>query len=61
MKDNWNPATSGSLADYRIQWAGKLFKLISPGTAGTGLKVNFDGGDMTDSYPFPDNFVMAGS
>jgi prepilin-type N-terminal cleavage/methylation domain-containing protein len=60
VRNDWNPAVSGSTQDYRIEWAGNIFRLLSPGTAGTGLKVNFDGADLGKPYAFPAGYTTAG-
>ncbi len=60
MRSDWNPAVSGSSSDYRLTWAGTVFKLLEPGTSGTGLKVDFEGGDLGKPYAFPADFVKAG-
>lgn len=57
----WNPVASSNTSDYRIKWKGTLFVLLTPGTPGSGLKVNFDAGDMGTPYTFPADFTMAGS
>ena len=45
VRPDWNPSTSSSEEDYRIQWAGQTFELLKPGTPGHGLKVDFQAGD----------------
>lgn len=60
VRNNWNPVTSTSTNDYRLVWTGSLYKLVSPGQAGNGLKVNFDGSDLGLPYNFPPSFSMAG-
>jgi type II secretory pathway pseudopilin PulG len=60
VRNDWNPAPSGSASDYRIVWAGTIFQLLEPGTAGTGLKVIFDGTDFGTPYAFPAGYTMAG-
>ena len=61
FRPNWNPVSSSSTADFRIKWTGRLFTLVSPGTTGTGLKVDFNNTDFTTNYQFPANYTMAGS
>lgn len=41
----WNPVASSSNEDYRIQWAGEIFVLLTPGTEGSGIKVDFQARD----------------
>ncbi len=48
---DYNPVPSSSADDYRLMWAGRIFKLLKPGAAGTGFKVVFDGSDMTPGTP----------
>jgi prepilin-type N-terminal cleavage/methylation domain-containing protein len=60
VRNDWNPATSSSVSDYRVVWTGSIFKLLEPGTAGTGLKVKFDGSDFGTPYAFPAGYTMAG-
>jgi prepilin-type N-terminal cleavage/methylation domain-containing protein len=60
VRNDWNPATSGSVSDYRVIWTGSIFQLLEPGAAGTGLKVNFDGSDLGTPYVFPNGYTMAG-
>lgn len=57
----WNPVVSSSTSDYRLKWKGTLFILLAPGTSGTGLKVDFNGGDMGTPYTYPANYKMAGT
>lgn len=61
IHNHWNPTASSNVNDYRLQWKGTLFGLLTPGTSGSGLKVVFDGGDLTTPYVFPSNFTLAGS
>lgn len=62
MRPDWNPVASDSTDDFRLQWTGTLWKLLTPGVAGSGLKVNFDGGsDITAAnYEFPEDFAPVG-
>lgn len=57
----YNPATSSSTQDYRLQWTGQMYKLLSPGDSGNGLLMNFDGTDFTTPFAFPPDFQMAGN
>lgn len=57
---HYNPKISGDSSDYRIVWNGRLFELLTPGEPGTGLKMVFDGSDLTEPFNFPPNFQMAG-
>jgi type II secretory pathway pseudopilin PulG len=52
----YRPGNSSSTADYRIAWTGVCFRLIKPGTSGTGIKVVFDGTDMRDPEPLDPNY-----
>lgn len=60
MRNDWNPAISSNTADHRLVWTGTLYKLVEPGQTGTGLKVNFEGGDLGTPFVFPPGFTMAG-
>lgn len=57
---HYNPLISSDPGDYRLVWNGQLYQLRSPGEAGVGLKMVFDGSDLTDPFLFPPNFQMAG-
>lgn len=56
----YRPDTSSNSEDYRIQWSGTMFKLLTPGQSGTGLLVAFDGSDMKTPFPFTDSFRPLG-
>lgn len=60
LANNWTPVISDNTEDYRIVWAGKLFKLVYPGTFGAGVKVDFDGASLSTPFNFPSDFTMAG-
>lgn len=60
LDPRYNPLTSSSIDDYRLRWSGKLYELLKPGTAGSGLLINFEGTDFTTAFQFPPNFRMAG-
>lgn len=60
VRNDWNPAISSNQTDFRLMWTGTLYKLLPPGTSGTGLKVVFDGSDLGTPFEFPPNFTMAG-
>ncbi len=57
---HYNPKISSGSSDYRLTWNGRLYELIRPGSPGTGLKMVFDGSDLTMPFQFPPNFQMAG-
>lgn len=57
----YNPATSSNTKDYRLQWSGQMYRLLSPGDSGNGLLMNFDGTDFTTPFAFPPDFQMAGN
>ncbi len=61
MRNDWNPETSTSDTDWRIQWTGSSWKTLYPGETGAGIKVNFDGTDLGTPFTFPDNFKPVGS
>ncbi|MEZ0275027.1 MAG: type II secretion system protein [Roseimicrobium sp.] len=60
LRTDWNPDGSTSLSDYRIVWSGVMYTLVLPGQPGTGIRVNFDGTDITTPFIFPPGFTMAG-
>ena len=60
VRSDWNPAISSATTDYRLVWTGTLYKLVEPGTAGKGLKIDFTGSDLGVPYDFPPNFSLAG-
>lgn len=60
VRNDWNPASSGSNNDYRLVWSGTLFRLVTPGQSGTGLKVVFDASDLGQPYVFPPDYTEAG-
>ena len=57
MKLDWIPATSNVTSDYRIVWSGSYWKLVKPGEAGAGLKVNFDAGDTGVNFSHEADFL----
>lgn len=61
FRTNWNPSTSSSAEDYRIEWTGSAWQLLEPGTDGAGIKVVFDGSDLTTPFVFPAVFTPVGS
>lgn len=61
MKPDWNPAMSSSSSDYRAEWTGSSWRLLQPGTAGSGLKIVFDGSDLGTPYVHAAGFEPVGS
>ncbi len=61
MKTDWNPSTSSISGDYRAEWTGASWRLLEPGTAGSGLKIVFDGSDLGTPYVHVSGFVPVGS
>lgn len=57
----WNPSGSSSSTEFRVRWNGFEFDLLPPGTAGTGLKLTFDGTDHTTPYAFPNDYKPEGA
>ena len=45
VRPDWNPIASSSADDYRLQWGGQIYQLLKPGTAGQGIKVDFQATD----------------
>lgn len=56
----YNPAVSSSADSYRLRWTGRNYELLKPGTAGSGILMDFEGADFTAPFAFPPNFRMAG-
>lgn len=56
----YRPRTSTSSNDYRLQWNGRRFELLRPGTAGSGLLVEFDGSDYGEPRVYPPDFTTNG-
>jgi len=56
----YNPPTSSLVTDYRARWTGRMYELLRPGQTGLGIKIVFDGSDLTTAFVFPPNFQMAG-
>ncbi len=60
ISPSYNPLLSSDADDYRIRWTGRMYELIRPGENGMGIRMVFDGSDMTEAFKFPPNFQMAG-
>jgi hypothetical protein len=60
MDPRYNPVASNSVSLHRLRWNGKMYELLKPGQAGTGLLMDFEGTDFTTAFVFPPNFKMAG-
>lgn len=60
MRPDWNPDTTSDTAYYRIQWNGSLFALLPPGSPGLGIKLMFDGSDITTPFVFPPGYNPGG-
>jgi type II secretory pathway pseudopilin PulG len=50
----WDPSTSDDIETHRIRWNGRGYTLLEPDTAGTGLRVRFDGLDQGQTVDFGD-------
>jgi type II secretory pathway pseudopilin PulG len=61
MRTDWNPVTSDSDEDYRVEWTGSSWRLLQPGTVGSGLKILFDGSDLGTPYVHASDFQPIGS
>lgn len=57
VRPNFNPVGSSSADDYRVRWNGRVFTLVVPKTAGTGLKVNFQAKDYGANHTFPPGYT----
>ncbi len=60
LDPRYRPKTSASDKDYRLQWNGRRFELLRPGTAGSGLLVAFDGSDYGEPRVYPPDFTTNG-
>lgn len=60
LRQDWNPVATTNTTEFRLVWAGRLFRLLEPGTPGLGLKVDRNGADYGADFVHPPNFVMAG-
>ncbi|GEP44978.1 type II secretion system protein [Brevifollis gellanilyticus] len=56
----YRPKTSASDKDFRLQWNGRRFELLRPGTTGSGLLVAFDGSDYGEPRVYPPDFSTNG-
>jgi len=57
----YRPRGSSSANDFRMRFNGVRFELLLPGSAGTGLKIEFDGSDFGPPRTFPPTFRPFGS
>lgn len=57
MRTDWNPVPSDKSNDYRAEWDGASWRLLTPGTSGAGLKIVFDGSDLGTPYVHPNDFA----
>ena len=60
VRPDYQPSLSTSADDYRIVWTGSRFKLLRPGTPGSGIKVVFDGSDYGTPFVYPPNYSSSG-
>ncbi len=56
----YSPASSSLDSTYRLRWTGRIFELLKPGKAGTGLLMNFDGTDFGEPVVFSPDFDASG-
>ena len=61
MRPDWNPSTSNDTEDYRITWNGSAWRLLEPGSAGSGLRLLFDGSDLGTSVVHGADFSPVGA
>jgi hypothetical protein len=61
IEPRYRPKTSSSVNDFRLRWTGRRFELLRPGTAGSGLKVVFDGSDIGEPWEYPANWNPMGN
>ena len=60
VSPRYRPEASSSSEDYRLMWTGTMFKLLTPGQSGTGLKVPFDGSDLGQAWIQPPDWAPYG-
>ncbi len=60
-KIDWNPTTSSNDQHYRAEWTGSTWRLLKPDTAGSGLRIIFDGSDLGTVYVHDPAFTPIGS
>jgi len=46
MRPDWKPTASNDTDDYRLVWSGSYWKMVKPGIAGAGLRVDFQTSDI---------------
>lgn len=56
----YRPANTADVQTYRLRWTGRLYELLPPGRAGTGLLMDFDGRDFTTPFSYPESYRMSG-
>ena len=56
----YRPTVSSTAADYRMEWTGTVFRLLTPGQSGAGIKVVFDGSDIGPEVTFPPGYKWSG-
>ncbi|MES2595432.1 MAG: type II secretion system protein [Verrucomicrobiota bacterium] len=56
----YRPKTSSSTNAYRLQWNGRRFEVLRPGTTGSGLLIAFDGSDYGEPRVYPPDFTTNG-
>ena len=56
VRPDLNPVASTDSQSYRIRWNGRLFTLLEPGSAGAGMKIDFQAGDYGSKYTFPPGY-----
>lgn len=60
VSPNYQPVGSSNPDDYRLVWMGSQYALLTPGQAGTGLKVPFDGSDIGAAWVQPPSWQPYG-
>jgi len=57
VRPDISPVASSNTKDYRIRWNGRVFTLVTPGSAGSGMKVDFQATDYAAPYTFPSGYT----
>ena len=60
VRPDWDPSASSNDNDFRLAWTGRIFRVLRPGTAGHGIKVDFEATDYGENYTFPNDFAPVG-
>lgn len=57
---NFGDTMSSETDDFRLQWNGRMFELLEPGTQGAGLQADGTQSIVAGADPFPEDFEPVG-